>query len=137
MAERLMVSDEHMAKARAYRVEVVHSDDDECFIATSPDFVGLVGAGDTTGAAAEELTNAVATAIAHATELGRPVPAPLDAYSGQFQVRTPKSLHRALKARADAEGVSVNALVNHLLTHALALDDAIALPKPRRTKPTM
>jgi predicted HicB family RNase H-like nuclease len=32
-------------------------------------------------------------------------------YSGKFVVRVPKSLHAALAAEADAEGVSLNQLV--------------------------
>jgi antitoxin HicB len=41
--------------------------------------------------------------------------APLSRYSGKFQVRIPKSLHRDLAEQAEHEGMSLNAWVNHLL----------------------
>jgi HicB family len=41
-------------------------------------------------------------------------------YSGKFVVRVPKSLHAALAAEADAEGVSLNQLVGAKLSVQLA-----------------
>ncbi len=49
-----------------------------------------------------------------------PLPTPKRAFSGQFNIRVPRSLHRALVRSATEEGVSLNALVNQLLHAALA-----------------
>ncbi len=40
-----------------------------------------------------------------------PEPGSYNTYSGRFQVRLPKSLHRALAQEAEREGVSLNMLV--------------------------
>jgi len=57
------------------------------------------------------------------TEAGRPVPPPtvepLKPYSGKWQLRTPKSLHRKLTERARREGVSLNTLAVALLAEGL------------------
>jgi antitoxin HicB len=39
-----------------------------------------------------------------------PIPRPQPSHSGQLRLRMPKSLHQAMAARADQEGVSLNAL---------------------------
>ena len=51
-------------------------------------------------------------AIAVLTEEGSPIPSPRPqpTYSGQLRLRMPKSLHQAMAARADQEGVSLNTL---------------------------
>ena len=36
------------------------------------------------------------------------MPSQLEAYSGQFKLRIPKSLHRQLAEQAKAEGISMN-----------------------------
>jgi antitoxin HicB len=62
--------------------------------------------------------------------------APLSRYSGKFQVRIPKSLHRDLAERAQREGMSLNAWVNYLLAERnLAAEvkarlDALATREP-------
>ena len=52
---------------------------------------------------------------------GVPVPEPvrLEDYSGQFKLRLPKSLHRALSLRSSEEGVSMNQLCLYLLSKGL------------------
>ena len=51
-----------------------------------------------------------------------PVPEPHGAkdYSGKFNVRVPKSLHRELTERAQEEGVNLKALVSSLLQRGLS-----------------
>lgn len=44
-----------------------------------------------------------------------PLPSYPEAYSGKFNVRSPKSLHRALAASAERDGVSLNQYVTGLL----------------------
>lgn len=53
-------------------------------------------------------------------EHGDPIPEPgVRDYSGHFSVRGPKSLHRDLVERAEAEGVSLNQLVVSYLSRAV------------------
>jgi antitoxin HicB len=61
--------------------------------------------------------------IGTAQEFGDPVPPPSRAqdetYSGRWNMRVPKSLHRRLAERAKAEGVSLNTLAVTLLAEGL------------------
>ncbi|MFH1059550.1 MAG: type II toxin-antitoxin system HicB family antitoxin, partial [Pseudomonadota bacterium] len=56
----------------------------------------------------------------------RPDPKPMSGgvYSGQFRLRTPKSLHAALAARARAEGVSLNTLALTFIAQGLGRTEA-------------
>lgn len=55
--------------------------------------------------------------IETAYELGRDIPAPSypEEYSGKFNVRLPKSLHRKLAEGADRQGISLNQYIVDLL----------------------
>ena len=46
-----------------------------------------------------------------------PEPINVDAYSGQFKLRMPKSLHKELAERSKKEGVSMNQYCVYLLSH--------------------
>lgn len=54
-------------------------------------------------------------------EDGEPIPEPRDEeeYSGKFNTRVPKSLHRKLVETADREGVSLNQWINTALAEAI------------------
>ena len=47
----------------------------------------------------------------------------LSAYSGQFKLRIPKSLHRSLSIHAKEEGISMNQYCLYLLSKNDALND--------------
>lgn len=50
-------------------------------------------------------------------ESGTPIPEPVDHdYSGKFNVRVPKTLHKQLALEAEAEGVSLNQYVVYKLS---------------------
>lgn len=89
------------------------SDEDEAYVATVPEFPHLSGLGETAPQAVEEVLAAVALALEVLAERGTPAPEPQKAvaYSGQFRVRLPRSLHKRLAEEADAEGVSLNTLI--------------------------
>jgi len=58
-----------------------------------------------------------------ALEDGRPIPTPGNqehSYSGKFNVRVPKGLHRDLVRAAEAQGVSLNLFVATALSRAVA-----------------
>ena len=54
-----------------------------------------------------------------------PLPESDNNYSGQFKLRIPKSLHRALAERSKAEGISMNQYCLYLL----ARNDALMMKK--------
>ncbi|MET9227128.1 toxin-antitoxin system HicB family antitoxin [Lentzea sp. NPDC003310] len=80
---------------------------------------GCISEGATAVEALENLDDALRVWLEVAIEQGLEIPRPrveLEEYSGRFSVRVPKSLHRALVARAEQEGVSLNQLATTLLS---------------------
>jgi antitoxin HicB len=71
-----------------------------------------------------------------ALEHGDPIPQPRipEHYSGRFNVRVPRSLHRALAEAAEAEGVSLNLFVATALAQAAnqAAPKKSRLGRPKR-----
>lgn len=57
-----------------------------------------------------------------AERLGKQIAEPSHRFGGPLTIRLPKSLHRTLVARADAEGLSLNATVTYLLSQALGTE---------------
>jgi antitoxin HicB len=53
-------------------------------------------------------------------DISEPTQADLNKYSGKLLLRMPKSLHKALLERSEAENASLNSVVNMLLTKSLA-----------------
>lgn len=121
-AATLAVDEQHRAAAQQYPMTVCA--DDEGFRAELPDWPHLVGLGDTPEEALNDAREAVAAALALRAELGKAPPRPLSRYTGSVELRLPATLHRALDARAEAEGVSLNATAVMLLAQALALEPA-------------
>lgn len=130
----LVPSDAHLERARLFPLLLMPSDVEDAVVAVVPDIPHLIGVGDTPEEAVADAVKGIAATLAFLEEAGQPAPDATGGASGLFQVRAPKSLHRALQARATAEGVSVNAVVNHLLTRALALEEVVGLPTPRKSR---
>ena len=88
-----------------------------------PDLPGCISDGETIEEALRNGEDAKRGWIAAMEEAGRPVPPPSveppEGYSGKWQLRTPKSLHRRLAERAKYEGVSLNTLAISLLAEGL------------------
>lgn len=69
-----------------------------------------------------------------------PEPPPMNGYSGKFQVRLPRSLHRDLAEQAEREGMSLNAWViallaeRNLAAQVKARLDALATREPVETR---
>ncbi len=93
-----------------YSVSVFWSDEDECFIATCPEFPLLSAHGETREEATAEFQIVLEMAIESYQEDGIELPKPktTNNYSGQFRIRMPKSLHKELAETALKEGVSLN-----------------------------
>lgn len=104
-----------------YSYSVAWSPRDAAYIALSPEFPGLSAVGAAPADAIKELEVAIGLALETYAEAGERPPAPrlIGEYSGQFRLRLPKSLHQGLVLRAEAEGVSLNALVMSILAHGL------------------
>jgi predicted HicB family RNase H-like nuclease len=105
-----------------YSCRVAWYEPDGEYVATSAEFDGLSALAPTAEEAVRELRAAMEDAVAAFVEDGEDVPEPQFAqeYSGQFRLRVPKSLHAALVARADVEGVSLNTLVQMYASSGLA-----------------
>jgi antitoxin HicB len=102
--------------ALSYARELVRNEDGT-WHARVVEFPGCMTEGDTQEEALTNLEDAMAGWIEVHLEDGDPIPHPIatDDFSGKFMVRIPKSLHRDLVRRADAEGVSLNQYVSTCL----------------------
>ena len=96
-----------------YKFDLAWSVEDEGYIATCPEFVGLSAFGETANEALAEAQVALKLFIETYKEKGIALPEPKTAqdYSGQIRLRLPKSLHgQAAKAAAE-DGISLNQLI--------------------------
>lgn len=64
--------------------------------------------------------------VAYEDGLDIPLPPDTDSYSGKFNVRVTKTLHRKLGEAADREGVSLNHLIVTTLSHAVGVREGRA-----------
>lgn len=87
-------------------------DEDGGYYARYPE-LGAHGDGPTIEEAIKEANISKKLVLESLLEYGDPIPEPgaLDAYSGKFNVRVPKSLHRSLVEEAQREDVSLNMLI--------------------------
>lgn len=95
-------------------LEPLSDDDGGGWLATVPDLPGCMSDGETREEAARNVQGAIVSWVEAAEELGRQVPVPGSA-RGEWRQRVPKTLHEKLKRLAEAEGVSLNALVTSVL----------------------
>jgi antitoxin HicB len=119
-------------RAPAYEIDIAPNDEGG-FYARVPDFPTIFTGGKTALEAMKNAQEAIALMIEECRERGLPLPAPKSRFSGHFNVRVPKELHRELARRADEEGVSLNALVSVLLARS-ALPAAPAKEPQRRKR---
>jgi predicted HicB family RNase H-like nuclease len=104
-----------------YSVVVAWSDEDDEYVATSPEWPDLSWLGASEPEAIRGLRTVIGEAIQVLAEQGSSIPATRaqPAYSGQIRLRMPKSLHQAMAARADQEGVSLNTLALSYLSRGV------------------
>ena len=95
--------------------------EDGTFFAEVAELPGCMTEADTAEEALDMIRDAMAGWIEVALSEGIAVPEPAAEadYSGRFLVRAPKSLHRDLVRRAQAEGASLNQFVVTTLSRAL------------------
>ncbi len=109
--------DDYMALP--YRMEIVEDPDEGGYVVSLPELPGCLSSGETIESALRNLQDAKREWLAAALEEGLEIDEAangLDAYSGQFKLRLPKSLHRSLAMHSRKEGVSMNQYCVYLLS---------------------
>lgn len=103
-----------------YTIEMT-PDPDGGWVVSVKELMGCISQGETQAEALEMIRDAMRGWLELALADGDPIPEPraLDAYSGKFVVRVPRSLHRDLVVRAEEEGVSLNQYVNVALAESV------------------
>ena len=109
--------------AMSYRMEIVEDKDEGGFVISYPDLPGCITCGETVESAVANASDAKKAWIEVALEEGveSHEPDSLEDYSGQFKLRIPRSLHRALAEHSKREGISMNQYCVYLLSRNDAL----------------
>lgn len=107
--------------------------DGDIFAASVPELPGCFAEGATREEALDNLQDALKSWLSAAVDSEIEIPSPKGEaepgeYSGRFSVRVPRSLHRRLAMRAEAEGCSLNQLVSTTLAEAVDPTTSPALP---------
>lgn len=94
------------------------------FVVEIPDLPGCISQGDDIDDAYKMIEDAKRGWIEIALEQGRTIAEPSnhEDYSGKFNVRVPKSLHRTLAEKAREEGVSLNQYIVYQLSRDVGLN---------------
>ncbi|MEN6328615.1 MAG: type II toxin-antitoxin system HicB family antitoxin [Syntrophomonas sp.] len=105
-----------------YKVVLIPCDEGG-YVAEIPDLRGCITQAETKEGIMEMIEDAKKVWILAALEDGRVIPEPgkEDDYSGKFNVRVPKTLHRTLVELASSEGVSLNQFINYTLSRVVGL----------------
>ena len=92
--------------------------DDDGFYVEIEEIPSVCGSGKTLHAAYADARKCQEKWLADAIKSGSKVPEPLSLreFNGQFALRMPRSLHRAIAEEAEYEGVSMNQYLNILIT---------------------
>lgn len=104
-----------------YSIHIVWSNEDDCFVATIPEFPNLSAFGDTREEAITDAQQVLEMAVESLERDGISLPEPKETsffqkHSGQVRLRMPKSLHNKLASVAEHEGVSLNMHMVSLLS---------------------
>jgi predicted RNase H-like HicB family nuclease len=109
-----------------YKVEIIKisEEDGGGYLAFVPKLPGCMSDGETPEEALKNVQDAIKCWIETAKEKGRPIPLPEEyreenEYSGKILLRIPKSMHKMLHEMAQEEGVSLNNLIQNLLSFAV------------------
>ena len=104
-----------------YRMEIIPDMEEGGYTAKFPDLPGCLTCAETIEDLVESANDAKKVWLTAALEDGIEIAEPdsdadLSAYSGQFKLRMPRSLHRALAMNAKKEGTSMNQYCVYLLS---------------------
>ena len=97
-----------------YTYRVTWSAEDEEYVGLCTEFPSLSWLARTPEAALKGIRTQVHSVVADLEQTGEAVPVPLadKSYSGEFRVRIPPHLHRALALEAAEQGVNLNRLAS-------------------------
>lgn len=100
-----------------YTYRVTWSPEDGEHVGLCAEFPSLSWLADEPVAALQGIRRIVSEVVAEMAASGEAVPAPLAEkhYSGEFRIRIPPELHRALAMQAAEQGVSLNRLASSKL----------------------
>jgi predicted RNase H-like HicB family nuclease len=107
-----------------YEIKIIPDKESGYFAIRFPDFPGVITGGYSLEEAISNAQDALDLTIDMMKKNKIPLPKPKTRFSGQFNVRVPKDLHRELARKADEEGVSLNALVTYLLSQSIKMEKA-------------
>jgi predicted RNase H-like HicB family nuclease len=104
-----------------YRVEVIEDKEEGGYALSCPELKGCMTCADTLEQGFAMIEDAKKNWFAACIQDGIPIPEPNDiqAYSGQFKLRIPKSLHKQLTERSRQEGISMNQYCLYLLSNGV------------------
>lgn len=109
--------------ALPYRLELVPDTEEGGFTAYYPELPGCATCGETAETALANAVDAkkawLTAALDEGIAISEPLAdkaEPLEAFSGQFKLRMPKSLHRRLAEQSRREGISMNQYCVYLLS---------------------
>lgn len=107
-----------------YKIEL-HSSPEGGYAISIPDLPGCISQGETIAEAVQMIEDAKSSWLEVALEEGINIPEPSEQiqYSGRFNVRVPKSLHKALVENAAKENISLNQYVVYSLTKSLEMNN--------------
>jgi len=100
-----------------YRLEIVPDTEEGGYVASYPELPGCITCGNTIESAVKNAVDAKKEWLIAAMEDNADIyyPEEVSAYSGQFKLRLPKSLHKRLAESAKKDGVSMNQYCVYLL----------------------
>ncbi len=107
-----------------YETKIIPDRESGYFAVRFPDLPGIVTGGYRLEGAVKNSQEALELTIDTMKKHRIPLPKPKAHFSGQFNVRVPKDLHRELVSKAEEEGVSLNALVTYLLSQSVKIKKA-------------
>jgi len=107
-----------------YEMKIIPDSASGYFAVRFPDFPGVVTGGYSLAEAIKNAEEALELTMYTMKKHKAPLPQPKIRFSGQFNVRIPKDLHRELIRKAEEEGVSLNALVTYLLSQSIRMEKA-------------
>jgi predicted RNase H-like HicB family nuclease len=103
-----------------YRMELIPDAEEGGYGARYPELPGCITCGETLDSVARNAEDAKKSWLMAAMEDGIEIPEPatedINQYSGQFKLRIPKALHKALAEHAKREGISMNQYCMYLLS---------------------
>lgn len=101
-----------------YKMEIIADRDEGGFVVSFPELPGCLSSGETVEQAVANANDAKRAWLVAALEDGTPIATPgsLKNYSGQFKLRLPRSLHKALAEHSRREGLSMNQYCLYLLS---------------------